>query len=120
YTMPIWAALIGIVVYAEHPSRRLWAGVAAAALGVLLLIGGEMAAIAGRPLGTLLMLSAAAVWGFGTHLMRRRRLRAHILTITFWSLAIGLLVCGSIALAFERQTWTRAPGAAEWGAIAYN
>ncbi|RPH63899.1 MAG: EamA family transporter, partial [Burkholderiales bacterium] len=38
YTMPIWAALIGIVVFAEHPSRRLWVGVVAAALGVLLLV----------------------------------------------------------------------------------
>lgn len=120
YTMPIWAALIGIVVYAEHPTRRLWAGVGAAAAGVLLLIGGEMASIAGRPLGTLLMLSAAAVWGFGTHLMRRRRLHAPILTITFWSLAVGLLVCGAVAAAFERDSWTRAPNAAEWGAIAYN
>lgn len=120
YTMPIWAALIGIVVYAEHPTRRLWAGVGAAAAGVLLLIGGEMASIAGRPLGTLLMLSAAAVWGFGTHLMRRRRLRAHILAITFWSLAVGLLACGGLAVAFERDAWSRAPNAAEWGAIAYN
>ncbi|MCO5108940.1 MAG: DMT family transporter [Burkholderiaceae bacterium] len=120
YTMPIWAALIGIVVYAEHPSRRLWIGVGAAALGVLLLVGGEMATIAGRPLGTLLMLSAAAVWGFGTHLMRRRRLSAHILAITFWSLVLGLAVCGGIAVAFERQSWVRAPDAAEWAAIAYN
>jgi len=120
YTMPVWAALLGIVVYAEHPSPRLWVGVGAAALGVLLLVGGETAKIAGSPMGTLLMLAAAAVWGFGTHLMRRRRLHAHILTITFWSLAIGLLACGAIALGFERGRWERGPNAAEWGAIAYN
>lgn len=120
YTMPVWAALIGIALFAEHPTRRLWLGVAAAAFGVVLLVGGEMATIAGRPLGTLLMLAAAAVWGMGTHLMRRRRLTAHIMTIAFWSLAIGLLVCGGLALAFERHQWHRAPSAAEWGSIAYN
>lgn len=120
YTMPVWTALIGIALYGEHPSRRLWVGVAAAALGVLLLLGGEIGAIAGRPLGMLLMLSAAAIWGLGTHLMRRRRLRAHILTITFWSVAIGLVVCSGLALAFERGSWTRAPDAAGWGAVVYN
>lgn len=120
YTMPVWTALIGIALYGEHPSRRLWLGVAAAALGVLLLLGGEIGAIAGRPLGMLLMLSAAAIWGLGTHLMRRRRLRAHILTITFWSVAIGLVVCSGLALAFERGSWTRAPDAAGWGAVVYN
>lgn len=120
YTMPVWTALIGIALYGEHPSRRLWVGVAAAALGVLLLLGGEIGAIAGRPLGMLLMLSAAAIWGLGTHLMRRRRLRAHILTITFWSVAIGLVVCSGLALAFERGSWIRAPDAAGWGAVVYN
>ncbi len=120
YTMPVWTALIGIAAYGEHPSRRLWIGVGAAALGVLLLLGGEIGAIAGRPLGMLLMLTGAVVWGLGTHLMRRRRLRAHILTITFWSVAIGLVVCSGLALVFERDSWTRAPGAAGWGAIAYN
>lgn len=120
YTMPVWTALIGIALYGEHPSRRLWIGVAAAALGVLLLLGGEIGAIAGRPLGMLLMLSAAAIWGLGTHLMRRRRLRAHILTITFWSVPIGLVVCSGLALAFERGSWTRAPDAAGWGAVVYN
>lgn len=120
YTMPVWTALIGIALYGEHPSRRLWLGVAAAALGVLLLLGGEIGAIAGRPLGMLLMLSAAAIWGLGTHPMRRRRLRAHILTITFWSVAIGLVVCSGLALAFERGSWTRAPDAAGWGAVVYN
>ncbi|MCD6734189.1 MAG: DMT family transporter, partial [Burkholderiaceae bacterium] len=120
YTMPVWTALIGIAVYGEHPSKQLWIGVGAAALGVLLLLGGEIGAIAGRPLGMLLMLTAAAIWGLGTHLMRRRRLRAHILAITFWSVAIGLVVCGGLALVFERDSWTRAPGAAGWGAIAYN
>lgn len=120
YTMPIWAALIGIAVFSEHPTRRLWFGVAAAATGVLLLIGGEMTAMSGRPLGILLMLSAAVIWGLGTHLMRRRRLPAHIVTIAFWSMAIGLITCSVIAALFEWPMWRRWPDAIEWGAIAYN
>lgn len=120
YTMPIWSAVIAIVVFGDNPSRRLWLGVGAAAIGVAMLLGSEFAAISGSPLGTILMLSAAAIWAYGTHRMRRRRQVTPILVITFWSLALGLLVCGGIALIFERHLVTRWPIAPEWGAIAYN
>ncbi|HEY0877539.1 MAG TPA: DMT family transporter [Zeimonas sp.] len=120
YTMPIWAAVLGIVLYGEHPSNRLWLGVGAAALGVLLLVVNELTTMAGRPLGTLLMLAAALVWGYGTHRMRRRRTRMHILAITFWSLAAALVVALVIALVAERDAWVRMPGAAGWGAVLFN
>lgn len=120
YTMPIWAALLGIVLYREHPSRRLWLGVAAAALGVLLLLVDELTTMAGRPLGTLLMLSAALVWGYGTHRMRRRRTRVHVLAITFWSLASALVVGAAIAWVFERDAWEALPGLPVWGAVLFN
>lgn len=120
YTMPIWSAVVAILVFGENPSRRLWVGVAAAAAGVALLLASEFTAIAGSPLGTLCMLTAAAIWAYGTHRMRRRTQPTHILVITFWSLALGLVVCGSIALLFERGQVHRPPNAAEWGAIAFN
>jgi drug/metabolite transporter (DMT)-like permease len=118
--MPIWTALLGIAVFGDRPSRRLGLGVAAAALGVVLLLASELGTITGRPLGTLCMLTAAMVWGFGTHLMRRRRQATSVLVITFWSLAISLLVCGLVSVLFERHLWVRPPNRAEWGAIAYN
>lgn len=120
YTMPIWSAVLAILVFGENPSRRLWVGVAGAAIGVALLLGSEFSAIAGSPLGTLLMLTAAAIWAYGTHLMRRRRQPTNILVITFWSLALGLLVCGSITLSFERDELYRMPNATEWAAICFN
>lgn len=120
YTMPVWAAAIGILLYGEHPSRRLWVGVAAAAIGVLMLVSSELTAMAGRPLGTLLMLSAAVVWGYGTHRMRRRTAPTPVLTITFWSFAAALVVCGAVALAFERDEWTAPPSPAVWGAVLFN
>ncbi|MCM5570275.1 DMT family transporter [Burkholderiaceae bacterium FT117] len=120
YTMPIWSAVVGILVFGEHPSRRLWVGVAAAAAGVALLLASEFTAIAGSPLGTLSMLTAAVIWAYGTHRMRRRVQPTHLLVITFWSLSLGLLVCGTIALVFESDQLHRLPNAAEWGAIAFN
>ncbi len=119
YTMPIWSAVIAILLFGEHPSRRLWFGVAGAACGVLLLLASEIGAITGSPLGTVLMLIAAAIWAYGTHRMRRRRQATPVLVITFWSLAISLVLCGGLALVFEREQigWPSSPA---WAAIAYN
>lgn len=119
YTMPIWSAVVAILLFGEHPSRRLWFGVAGAACGVLLLLASEIGAITGSPLGTVLMLVAAAIWAYGTHRMRRRRQATPVLVITFWSLAISLVLCGGLALVFERDQmhWPTPPA---WAAILYN
>ncbi len=71
YTMPVWAVVIGLIAFNEKPLRRHWWGVLAALVGTLLLLSSEFTALAGAPLGTVLMLVAAASWGYGTHLMRR-------------------------------------------------
>ena len=120
YTMPIFTAVFGFLLYGDRPGARLWIGVAAAAIGVALLLSGEFSAIAGQPLGTLLMLGAAASWALGTQWTRKRRQPTQIVVLTFWSLAIAFAVCALIALVFERSQWVRPPNAAEWGAIAFN
>jgi drug/metabolite transporter (DMT)-like permease len=62
YTLPVWTAIWGRVIYGERLGPRLFGGVLAAALGVLLLLSSEARHIAGRPLGALLMLAAACIW----------------------------------------------------------
>jgi len=105
YTMPIWAAVLGLILYREQPGLRLAIGVLAAAGGVALLMASEVSAISGSPGGTALMICAASAWAYGTHLTRRRRLSASIKVITFWSVVLALIVCGTIALATERDRW---------------
>ncbi len=120
YTMPIFTALIGFAVFGDRAAARLWLGVAAAAVGVALLLAREISAITGSPAGTAVMLCGALVWGFGTQLMRRRRQPTDVLVITFWALVASLLVCGTLALTLERASWTHLPGPAASLAIAYN
>ena len=43
-----------------------------------------------------------------------------MLVITFWSLALSLLLCGTLALIFERDRFAGWPSAAGWGAIVFN
>jgi drug/metabolite transporter (DMT)-like permease len=119
YTMPVWAVLAGLLFFGERPLARHWWGVAAAFGGTLLLLSSEFTALAGSPLGTLLMLVAAAAWGYGTHLMRRHLTDMPALALTFWMLALTLPVMVAGSVLFERTDW-RAPTAGEWAAIAYN
>ena len=78
YTMPVFSAVIGALWFGQRLIPRAWIGVAAAALGVVLLLWHEFTTLSGRPLGVAMMLVAAATWAVGTQLMRRTRIeRAH-------------------------------------------
>lgn len=118
YTMPVWAVLFG-PMFGERPQRRHLIGVAAAFVGMVLLLSSEFTALAGNPLGTLMMLAAAAAWGYGTHLMRRHLTALPVLALTFWMLAAALVVMMVGTIAFESHDW-RAPMPVEWGSIVYN
>ncbi len=120
YTMPIFTALIGFAFFGDRGSGLLWFGIVAAAAGVALLLMHEVGAIAGSPAGTFLMLGAAAFWGLGTQLMRRRRQTTPVIVIMFWSLLISLAACATLALLLERASWTQLPDRSGWLAIGYN
>ena len=120
YTLPVWVALIGFLVYRERQGVRLALALVAAAVGVGLLLANELQAMAGSPLGTFCMLAAAAVWALGTHQLRRRRLRTPLVVLSFWMMAGAMALCAVLSLVFERSQWVRWPNAAEWGAIGFN
>jgi drug/metabolite transporter (DMT)-like permease len=119
YTMPVWAVLCGLLFFGEKPLPRHWLGVIAALLGTLLLLSSELTALAGSPLGTGLMLTAAAAWGYGTHLMRRHLVELPIITLTFWMMALTVLVMALASFTFEFHEW-RWPLAPEWLPLLYN
>ena len=75
--------------------------------------------MSGRPLGSLLMLVAAASWGYGTVAMKRTRIDMPTIALTFWMLLLATLVMGVCASLFERDAW-RMPTGTEWAAILYN
>jgi len=119
YTMPIFSAVLGSVFFGQRLALRAWGGVAAAALGVLLLLWYEFTQLGGRPVGVLLMLAAAGAWALGTQLLRRSRIEVPTLTLTFWMMALTTLAISALAWASERAAW-QTPGPATWGAIAFN
>ncbi len=119
YTMPIWSALWGLALYGQRLRSRQLAGIAAAALGVALLLWHELGHFAGRPLAALGMLVAAAVWALGTQQLRHTRIAAPTLAIVFWMTLITMLAMTLLTFTFERPHWI-VPAPATWAAIAYN
>jgi drug/metabolite transporter (DMT)-like permease len=119
YTMPIWSALWGLHLYGQRLRPRQLAGLAAAALGVLLLLWHELAHFAGRPVAALGMLFAAAVWALGTQQLRHTRIEKPTLAIVFWMTLLTTLAMSLFSLVFEHERW-QAPPVATWYAVAYN
>jgi drug/metabolite transporter (DMT)-like permease len=119
YTMPAWAMLCGLVLFGERPTRAAWLGVGCALAGALLLLSTEFSSMAGKPLGSLLVLTAAAAWGFGTVVMKRSRVAMPTITLTFWMMAVAGVSMGVASMLFESAAW-RMPNGSEWGAILYN
>src|SRR5690606_32677403 len=119
YTMPVFSAMIGALWFSQRLAPRAWAGVAAAALGVVLLLWHEATALTGRPLGVAMMLLAAAIWAVGTHRMRRTTIPASTLAISFWMTLITTLWMTLLSVMFERSDW-HWPSPPVWSAIVYN
>jgi drug/metabolite transporter (DMT)-like permease len=119
YTMPVWAVLCGLFFYRERISQTAWIGVGCALAGALLLLSSEFGNLAGQPLGSLLALTAAIAWGYGTVAMKRSKIDMPTITLTFWMLVMTLLVMATLAVLFEHSAW-RMPTVPEWFSILYN
>jgi len=119
YTMPIWSALWGLQLYGQRLRPRQIGGIAAAGVGVLLLLWHELAHFAGRPLAALGMLFAAAIWALGTQQLRHTRIAAPTLAIVFWMTLITTLAMTFLAVVLEHAIWI-APPPQTWAAIGYN
>ena len=119
YTMPIFSALWGVAMFGERLRARHIAGIAAAGVGVSLLLWHELDLLAGQPLAAFAMLVAAAVWALGTQQMRRTTIAAPTLAIVFWMTLATALTMTTLAWLFERDRWT-APSAPTWAAVVYN
>ena len=119
YTMPVFAALWGRWVWGDRLGGLQLLGVAATALGVLLLLSGEFGKFSGAPWAALAMVFAAALWALGTHLLRRSAIELPLLTIVFWMTACTAVLMTLLSLLLERAQW-RAPEPHVWAAIVYN
>lgn len=119
YTMPVWAILSGLIFFRDRISRLGWCGIGFALSGALLLLSSEFATLAGQPMGSVVMLVAAASWGYGTVLMKRTRIKIPTITLTFWML-VFTAICMTVVSALVEYRYWRLPTLGEAIAMAYN
>ena len=120
YTMPIFSALWGVALFGERLRPRFVLGIAAAAVGVTLLLWHELDSIAGRPWAAVGMLVAAAVWALGTQQIRRTTIAAPTLAIVFWMTLLTALVLSDGDHALRTRRLAACPSHLTMASIAYN
>jgi drug/metabolite transporter (DMT)-like permease len=119
YTMPIFVALVGAFFYGDRLTPRQWLGVAAAGIGVLLLLSEEFGKLSGSPWAASAVVGAAAVWALGTHMLRRSTAPVPLLAIVFWMTVACAVVMTCLAMLIEGRQW-RVPELHVMGAVAFN
>ena len=119
YTMPVFSALLGVAFFGAQMRSAQWLGVGAAAAGVSLLLFNELTSFAGKPLGVLMALGAAAVWALGTQKLRHSTIVASTLTLSFWMTLMTAVVLTLVSVIFECHLWGFPP-LKTWVAIVYN
>ena len=119
YTMPIFSAIWGVLWFQAPLRLRMWAGVAAASIGVLLLLWNEITHFAGQPLAVGMVLVSAAAWAYGTQRLRHTAIPVPTLTIAFWMTGLTTLLMTTMASVFEQSLWRMPPEQTMWS-IAYN
>jgi drug/metabolite transporter (DMT)-like permease len=119
YTMPIFSAIWGVLWFHAPLRLRMWAGVAAAGVGVVLLLWNELNHFAGQPFAVGLVLIAAATWAYGTQRLRHTPIPVPTLTIAFWMTCLTTALMTLLAITFEQDKW-HMPSETTQMSIAYN
>jgi drug/metabolite transporter (DMT)-like permease len=98
YTMPLFAIIAARIMLREPITGQKATGLALGGGAILLLLGESARQLGDVPLGVLAMVGAAASWGVGT-VLQKRRWRTPVLTLIGWQLLIGGIPMGVLALA---------------------
>jgi drug/metabolite transporter (DMT)-like permease len=131
YTMPLWVALLGFVVFGQKLTGRLLAAILIGAAAVVALMAPNFQSYAQAPLGLFWGLFAGFCWAIGTFVVKRTSWPGMGLSLTFWQvlltfppIAVGALLIdglpthwpstkvlaatiytGSIPMALGTATW---------------
>jgi drug/metabolite transporter (DMT)-like permease len=118
-TVPLWMIIFAWPVQHQRVTVRSAAGLAIGLGGVAVLVAGGTAS--GSIPSVIIVLGAAAAWGFGSVLSRRLAVPSHAMLAA----AIEMLAGGVVLLAvaagsgeFSRIQWSSVP-ATSWIALAY-
>lgn len=107
YTMPLWVALLGFVLFGQRLTHRLMVAIAIGALAVTALMVPNFASYASAPWGLFWALSAAAGWALGTFVVKRTDWQGMGLSFTFWQviLCLPVMLAGAVLVEGMPPHW---------------
>jgi drug/metabolite transporter (DMT)-like permease len=118
-TVPLWMIVFAWPVQRQRVTFRSALALAVGLGGVIILVGDGTAS--GRISGVIIVLGAAAAWGFGSVLSHRLAVPSHAMLAAAIEMLAGgvvLLAVGAGSGEFSRIHWSSVP-AASWIALAY-
>ncbi|MBI3453204.1 MAG: DMT family transporter [Rhodospirillales bacterium] len=89
FTMPLWATLIGVMLFGEKITGDFALALALGIGGILVLLSRDLATLGGSPLGVLLALGASVAWACGTVYQKRQNWTLRTIPLAGWQLIIG-------------------------------
>ena len=90
YTMPLWVAAMGFLVFGQRLTPRLLAAIAIGAAAVAALMIPNFSSYAQAPAGLFWGLLAGFCWAIGTFIVKRTAWPGMGLSLTFWQVVICL------------------------------
>jgi drug/metabolite transporter (DMT)-like permease len=117
YTMPLWSTALSAWLLDEPLTARRVASLVLGMAGVVVLLAGDLAAMASAATGVVLMLAAAVSWALGVVLLKRFALPVPTAALTGWMMLAGgaPIVVGAVAL--EHGRWRPLSTAAALGLV---
>ena len=89
YTMPLWVALLGFLVFREKLTGRLLMALLIGAAAVVALMAPNFESYANAPWGLFWGLFAGFCWAVGTFIVKRTSWPGMGLSLTFWQVAVS-------------------------------
>lgn len=118
FTMPLFAAVFGVLFLGEAMTRRRIAALALGGAGIAVLMSHDFSVIGAEPLGFALTLAGAALWAVGMLIQKHTPWRIGVLALGGWQLLIGTLPIAAVWLAVGGLDYGDAGGEV-WWASAY-
>jgi len=118
FTMPLFAAVFGVIYLREAMTRRRLLALSLGAAGIAVLMSHDFAAIGAEPLGFALTLIGAAMWAIGVLIQKHTPWQVGVLALSGWQILLGSMPIVAVWLALGEFSYGRA-GAEVWWSSAY-
>jgi len=120
YTMPLWATIFAAIFLGERLTLVRTFGLIIGLSGLLVLIGPGLTTLGMSFEGTLLLLTAAILWGAGTVLIKSQNWTTPVIILTGWQFIFGGIPILLGMLFFEAGVEIGPISTKAWLAVAYS